>query len=65
MAVELISDFALIADRLPTRDSEAVLRTLDAALEMPDPALLMEPEERSQSSFVRANIRSRRASKQD
>ena len=32
MAVELISDFALIADRLPTRDSEAVLRTLDAAL---------------------------------
>jgi hypothetical protein len=32
---------------------------------MPDPALLMEPEERSQSSFVRANIRSRRASKQD
>ena len=38
---------------------------LDAALEMPDPALLMELEERSQSSFVHANIRSRSASKQD
>lgn len=32
-------------------------RTLDAALEMSDPALLMELEERSQSSFVRRNIR--------
>lgn len=36
-------------------------RTLDAALEMPDPALLMELEERSQSSFVRRNIRQRKA----
>ena len=34
-------------------------RTLDAALEMSDPALLMELEERSQSSFVRRNIRGR------
>ncbi|RIJ14463.1 enoyl-CoA hydratase/isomerase family protein [Henriciella mobilis] len=34
-------------------------RTLDAALEMADPALLMELEERSQSSFVRRNIRGR------
>jgi len=36
-------------------------RTLDAALEMPDPALLMELEERSQSSFVRRNIRQRKS----
>lgn len=34
-------------------------RTLDAALEMSDPALLMELEERSQSSFVRRNSRGR------